>query len=407
MKNLILKIAKIGNDRESADKPELYNVEFFNDYFDENESLKHDELDMMDGEFTRRELLTRYLLLNAVLDQGPDIPGVRLLLQLTTNQLYNNDIRIFHNPLDFFKYLPHVIEIIRKMHDRVRDIRAQKWARDNKSKASKYNLMFAQSMRGLISINQVLDYSLHRWGVPLCVPYMLMNTQKQEKKQTTLLEEDNNHALYQPLVKYIENFKSAENASQQLKENKIYGLGSAIGNKACHLMMKWYIHTFKLVTKSEPGWSKWAYEVPFDSNIGRVLFRSGILLKLQDIEKYSQWDVIQENNGKKGNHYIRVTNIRSKKAKDEINKKFKDKNIKIVKDYLQTKIRPRKIEIQHIANIILLGSDYGVGDFDDGLIYIGREFCHNHAKPKCEDCPISQYCYSFQHQPDLIKKYNT
>ncbi len=42
--------------------------------------------------------MTRYLLVNAVLDQGPDMMGVRELLKRVTTGLYRREIRIFHHP---------------------------------------------------------------------------------------------------------------------------------------------------------------------------------------------------------------------------------------------------------------------------------------------------------------------
>ena len=170
-------------------------------------------------------------------------------------------------------------------------------------------MFFAQSPRGIVSINQVLDYGLHRWGVPLCVPLLI--EKDLGKKEST-----------QPLVDYIESFISSEIASREIKNHKRYGLGSAIGDKASHLFIKLYIHTFNLsIKKKEEGWSKWSYEAPFDSNTGRVLFRTGFFLSLADINDYKKRNVIQKGKGKGGTYYIRVTNIRGKKIQREIDDK--------------------------------------------------------------------------------------
>jgi len=100
---LILRIAGIG--RKNPSKPVLKNINVFEHYFDIQNKLKYDELSKLDGSLTRRELIVRFLLLNAVLDQGPDLEGVRKLLINVVNELYKKEIRILHRPLDFFKEL--------------------------------------------------------------------------------------------------------------------------------------------------------------------------------------------------------------------------------------------------------------------------------------------------------------
>ena len=396
VKELVFKIAEIGNNLNIIDAPFLRDIEPFKHFFDKNGNLKLDELDMIDGAWTRREVLARYLLLNVVLDQGPDIPGVRELLKNVTNALYRKEIRIFHKPLDFFRELNISVDEILNKHNSIKKIRSKIWAKMNNANPSKYNLFFAQSPRGIVPINQVLDYGLHRWGVPLCVPLLL---------EKDISEED----CTQPLIEHLESFASSETASKEIKNHERYGLGSAIGDKACHLFIKWYIHTSNLSTKKEKGWSKWSYEVPFDSNAGRVLFRTGFFLNLADLNDYEEWDVIQKNKGKGGTHYIRVTNIRGKKVQIDINDETINENYKdVVLNHLKIRKRkPTTFEIQQLPNAILLSSEFGIGDFDDGLIYIGTKFCFNHEKPKCDKCPLNKICKGFNENKSLINDYRT
>lgn len=163
-KMLLLEISKIG--RQNVTVPSLQNLFPFEHYFNSEGELKKDELDKIDGLWTRREILTRYLLLSAVLDQGPDLEGVRQLLKEVVNSLYKKEIRIFHKPLDFFKELSISIDEILDKHVSINKIRANIWAKENKSKPNKYNLFTDRT-------NQVLGYAVYRWGVPLCVPYLL------------------------------------------------------------------------------------------------------------------------------------------------------------------------------------------------------------------------------------------
>jgi hypothetical protein len=388
-KYLITEIARIG--REHFIKPPAQDMFPFRHYFNEYGNLIKSALDNNDGLWTRREIITRYLLVSAVLDQGPDLEGVRLLFKDVINALYSKEIRIFHKPLDFFKELGISIDEILEKHNGVKKIRADTWARENKSNPGKYNLFTDRT-------NQVLGYAIYRWGVVLCVPFLLEKDLQKNGRESS-----------EPLVAYIEDWDSAEIMSQQIKDNKRYGLGKAIGDKAGHLFAKWYIHTFELVKKNDSSFGPLSYELPFDSNAGRVLFRTGFLLNWADLSDYKNWDVIQEGKGKSGKHYIRVTNIRGRKS-DRFSdlKDFIDSYELICVEYLKVKKRrPSKVEIQQIPNILLLNTNYGIGDLDDGLMYIGTNYCFNHDEPKCFQCPVKNLCLGYTNRNELITNYKT
>ena len=388
-KNLLLEISKIG--REHTAIPLLKGIFPFEHYLDNQGNLKIDELNRIDGLWTRREILSRYLLVSAVLDQGPDLEGVRMLFKKVVNSLYEKEIRIFHRPLDFFRELGISIDEILEKHNSIKTIRAEKWTKENRSNPNKYNLFTDRT-------NQVLGYAIYRWGVPLCVPYLLEKDSQKRNKETN-----------EPLVEYIENWDSAEIMSQQIKDNERYGLGKAIGDKAGHLFAKMYIHTFKIAKRKDNAFGPLSYELPFDSNAGRVLFRTGFLLNFAKLSEYKNWNVIQEGMGKGGKNYIRVTNIRGKKSN------ILSKSKKIMEDYKTIcteylKIRKRKpssIEIQHVPNVLLLGTGYGIGDLDDRLVYIGTNYCYNHDRPKCEECPVRTLCMGYNERKKLISNYRT
>ena len=387
-KDLLLEISKIG--RRNAAVPLLHALFPFKHYFDNNGNLKINELNEIDGLWTRREILSRYLLVSAVLDQGPDLEGVRILLKEVVNSLYKKEIRIFHKPLDFFKELGISIDEILEKHASIKKIRADDWAKENKSNPNKYNLFTDRT-------NQVLGYAVYRWGVPLCVPYLLEKDFQKSKKEST-----------EPLVEYIESWDSAEIMSQQIKDNERYGLGKAIGDKAGHLFAKLYIHTFEIAKREDIPFGPLSYELPFDSNAGRVLFRTGFLLNCAELSDYEKWEVIQKGRGKGGEDYIRVTNIRGKKSNVlSTSKEMIDAYETICIKYLKVrKRRPSTIEIQQVPNTLLLGTEYGIGDLDDGLIYIGTNYCYNHDKPKCKECPIRNFCLGYNKE-SLILRYRT
>ncbi len=388
IQNLLEEVARIGKEHPSV--PPLRQVEPFDHFFRDGGTLDESNLDRRDGACTRREVLSRFLLLNAVLDQGPDITGVRQLLVDVTNELYRREVRFLHRPLAFFEDLGIGIEQILEKHSSVSAVRAEIWARENLSKASRYNLFMDNS-------RQVLSYAVFRWGVPLALPLLLEREAEGEHKSTALLD-------------YLERWESAERMSEQLKDNPRYGLGKAIGDKACHLLAKWLVATWHLSRRSGPSWGPFSFEVPYDSNAGRVLWRTGYFLAWATEEAYRRAGVIQPGKGKGGKHYLRVTNIRGLPVARALPQDLRKAYDEVVINHLRTHKRPpRQVEVHRIQHAILLlsSSGLGVAELDDGLIHIGTRYCKNHEQPACSECPIGHLCEGHARRPVLIADYRT
>jgi hypothetical protein len=384
---LLTKIAEAGTTH--PDPPLVFDLFPFKHYFDGNGNLIRSNLSDNDGLWTRREILTRFLYLQAVLDQGPDIKGIRQFTRNVVNNLYEKEIRLLHKPLDFFREVGISVDELLNNHNKVKALRADDWARENQSTPGKYNLFMDNT-------KQVLGYAVYRWGVPLAVPY--------------LLEKDlHGKNSDEPLVDYLESYESSEVMSQQMKDHERYGLGKAIGDKAAHLFAKWYVHSFSLNKRTDTAWGKLSYELPFDSNAGRVLFRTGFLLELVPLQELEKMEVIQRGAGKGGKHYIRVTNLRGKKTDkisiaSPVGQLYKD----ITTQHLKVrKLAPKTVEIQQSLNAFLKDTQYGIGHLDDGIIYIGTTFCRNHETPKCSKCPINNLCLGHNERQNLINDYRT
>jgi hypothetical protein len=247
---------------------------------------------------------------------------------------------------------------------------------------------------------QAMNYAVFRWGVPLALPLLLaQDCSEEERKPSVLLD-------------YLESWDSAEKMSQQLKDHERYGLGKAIGDKACHLFAKWMCSSFELSRRRELSWGKFSFEVPYDSNAGRVLWRTGYLLKWASLDEYNRKGVIRYGAGKGGKHYIRVTNIRGMKTTTMLPLHIRELYSEIAMNHLKTHNRPpRTVELQRIQHAYLLAiygkSNLGVANFDDGLIHIGTSFCFNHNKPLCEQCPINTLCEGHQSNKRLIEDFRT
>jgi hypothetical protein len=385
--DLIQKIAEIGQEHPSS--PQLAEIEIFANFFLPNGRLDDRSLDKTDGtNISRRELLTRFLLLNAVIDQGPDIVGVRKMLVNVTNEMYHYEIRFLHRPLAFFQEIGIAIDQILTQHQSIKALRAEAWAQENRSQPSRYNLFMDNS-------KQALNYAVFRWGVPLALP-LLLEKDLGKTKSTS------------PLLDYLETYPSAERMTTALKDHQRYGLGKAIGDKACHLFAKWMVSTFSITRRHDTSWGNYSFEVPYNSNAGRVLWRTGYLLHWASEEDYVKKQVIQKRQGKGGMDYLRVTNIRGMPTTLYLDADVKDAYCEISVKHLAThKKKPTKFEIQRLQHPFLLLQKQTVAAFDDGLNYIGTNFCFNHAQPKCKESPLKDLCEGHMSSPHLIQNYRT
>ena len=397
---LVLQIARIG--RAHPQRPPLHQVAPFRFYFGQNAELNREILDVRDGCCTPREVLTRFLLLMAVLDQGPDIPGLRQMLIQVTNHLYAREIRFLHRPANFFREIGIAVDQIIQSHESIKAIRAQEWAKENRSTPSRYNLFKYDRDQ-----TKALHYAVARWGVPLLLPLFL----ERDPLFPFEFPQQDNPTL---LLDYLEIWPSAEHMSNQIKAHDRYGLGKAIGDKATHLFTKWVVETFQLRRRNDKGWTPFSYEVPYDSNAGRVLWRAGYFLHWVDEEMLKEKKVIQPGEGKGGRHYLRVTNLRSIaiSLKDHDPERW-SLYLALSQEYFR-KGRPRKAHLQRLQHLFLLEhaqrhpeDALTVANFDDGLIYIGTRFCYNHERPRCSECPLNSLCLGYQQRPDLIQNYRT
>lgn len=388
---LVRVIAQTG--RKNPSYPPLGEIEPFAHFLTPDRALDRADIDKRDGSCTRREVLTRFLLLCAVIDQGPDLAGVRKLLVGVTNSLYQKEVRFLHTPIAFFKELGLAADEVLEKHQTVKALRSAIWAKENQANAERYNLFMDNS-------KQALSYIVFRWGVPLALPLLLERDCRVEDKKPTAL------------LGYLESWASAEEMSQQVKDNERYGLGKAIGDKACHLFAKWLVSSFRLTRREDTSWGGFSFEVPYDSNAGRVLWRTGYLLKWASEEDYVRAEVVQPGRGKQGLNYIRVTNIRGMPATQRLPPDILSRYADISVNHLRThKREPRKVEIQRIQHAYLLddfaNGGLGVADFDEGLICVGTNYCFNHGKPLCEKCPLNELCHGYRSDSSLITAYRT
>lgn len=311
-----------------------------------------------------REVIARYLYLNAVLDQGRDSVGVHLLLSRVTNRLYE-ELRLpyLDEPLLFFSNLTRIIPVVEEEHAR--------------TKAERGPLFPHITNYSLYDQFRVTPWVAFRWGAPLG------NVLRFGQERGGLLG-------------WLNAFPSGELAATAIKHHPLFGLGGAIGEKASRLFVKWVAFTAQLA----PAWTFNSYEVPLDANVGRVLMRTGYVfafLNQEDMRKGSPppW-TLQE--GGRVNLSAQSLNDRPLRRTEEIEEDLTS----LLERWGLSRSRSN-IRLMKTLNVILAqarGNEAPVGQLDDGFMAVGRDICFN-TDPGCDRCPLNDVCIASRQVPEL------
>lgn len=338
------------------------------------------------GGWASDEVKARFLYLNAVLDRGSDMVGTREFLRRVTNELYGMGISFLHHPERFLSNTYVAEQVIARAHEHVKKAR-QAWAEEFLDNPDTYNLMLVFGER----VTQILSHILVSWGLPLAI------IQKAIAKHGSLLQ-------------MLDSYRTAERMAEAIKSDREYGLGKAIGDKACHLLCKWLVDEQALLPLSadRPGWSKASYEVPVDSNVGRVLVMSGVAAAYCGEDQLEREGVIQREDG---SVYIRATNLRKCRVVgteplgdtdclQAVQRLFGSRQIKSI-----TLPRFLNAAIEEIS--IELSTEARVAHLDDGLLRIALTWCRNGDYRCSAGCPLRQACWAANENPEALKTYHT
>jgi hypothetical protein len=316
-----------------------------------------------------REPVARLLYLNAVLDQGPDSVGVAMLLVGVLRRLYiEHGIDIIRNPTEFFVHLADVIPLVEAVHAQVKEVRAPELPR-----LTNYSLYGDQY--------RVTPWVTWRWGSSLG------NVMRFATSVGGLLP-------------WLAQFPSGEAAAVAIKSDALYGLGGAIGEKASRLFVKWLLFT----TRIGPGWPPNTYEVPLDANVGRVLMRTGYIfafLDQEDMQRGNPRPWTEQPNGKV-NLSAQAMNDRPLRRLEPI-----ETDLRALLAAWGIGASRSHVRMMKTLNVILnqaRGGAAAVGALDDGLMEIGRKFCHN-EEPNCTECPMRNVCLANVAVPALKTRF--
>lgn len=353
-----------------------------------------DDIDPLDAKYQRflkggwapEEIKARFLYLNAVLDQGSDMVGTRELLRRVTNQLYSMGIDFLHHPEKLLSNTYVVEQVVLRAHDGVKSERAQ-WAKEFLDNPDTYNLLLVFGER----VTQVLSHIVISWGLPLAI------IQKATARHGSLLQ-------------MLDSYKTAEQMVAAIKFDRDFGLGKAIGDKACHLFCKWVVDEEGLLPlePGKPGWSRNSYEVPVDSNVGRVLVMSGVAAALCGEDELKNQKVLQPDAD--GRIYIRATNLRACRVKNTAPLTESDALACIRRLYasrLQTITLPKFLNVCVETIASASGQEARIAHLDSGLLKVALTWCRN-GDYRCEEgCPLKDECWACNEAPDALAKYHT
>jgi len=368
---LVSAIYQVGEEHRMA--WESPGVPLFWNLLDEYGKPRRESLDLANDGMTNRELLARYAYLLSVLEQGPDMTGIDIFFRRLTEALYASGIKFLHDPRLFFANLTAVVELVETIHKQVRKERS---AVTGIRAYSLYDARFAA---------RPIPFVCLRFGSPLLALERLQ-------------------ADGMGLLDWIRNWSCANDVVDMIKHNDRYGLGRAIGDKACRLFIKLVIHTLGLIEDSSPKWNSNSFEIPLDSNVGRVLMRTGIVLTALDLRTFTKKCCTEQANGR-----INLNSNKLREVRVEQNHPAFGVAIRKVREWYPSR---RSAKFPILLNALLDelarrdGAQRSIGTLDDAMMHIGTVFCLNSPREMdCNHCPLSSICYANNECPSLKEQY--
>jgi hypothetical protein len=213
---------------------------------------------------TFREVLLRWLITRAIVDQGSDIVGVEKWHSGLINDCYGVGIRLLHDPIRALVRYEEIVEIADRQRLEVTEMRAQQWADGSPGrKVGQYTPFNVDGMRG--------GKQAHWFVSARMLPGLLVG-----------------FLSGGGLTQHVFGNAMSETPSEmarRLKNDAVRGLGWSMGDKACDLFAKWAIGTFRLGEGLEIPWLPEDCPLPMDQRIGRVLLRTGFMDEFFDVSR--------------------------------------------------------------------------------------------------------------------------
>ena len=348
------------------------------------------ELDRTDSRtgISNREVLLRYVLSRAIVDQGSDIEGVEMWHSKLFERCYKDDIRVLHNISDFVSNYSKVLAMGVEVRDEVVVARAQVWADQKKSKTRSKNSYTPFNVDGQRGGKQT-----HWFMSARLFPALLLANSSDGG-----------------LSKLVFGKMASETPiqmSRRLRNDPVFGLGWCIGDKACDLFSKWAIGTFRLGTGITNAWDPADSPLPMDQRIGRLMIRFGFMDEFFGVSRMmekKQFGFNPDDNqsrpgGKSGDipdgrWFLRVMDFRrTAKVSDGL-----------LMNWLSEEWKSQggigkipKLGPQEVIGILCKSMNQELGTFmtpveiDDQLMGLGGTVCTDDS-PRCSACDLATTC---------------
>ena len=348
------------------------------------------ELDRTDEitSVSNREVMLRYVLSRAIVDQGSDIEGVEMWHSKLLEGCYRKGIRILHNPSEFVDNFAQILQMGVEIRDEVVLERAQIWADQKKSKTRKVNSYTLFNVDGQRGGKQAHWFMSARF-----FPAVLLA-----------------NAYYGGLSGLLFANMSNETPiemSRRLRNDPVYGLGWCIGDKACDLFSKWAIGTFRLCAGLKDEWDSSDAPLPMDQRIGRLMIRFGFMDEFFGVSRMmekKQFGFNPDDNQLRpkvnsgeipdGRWFLQVMEFRRKAnvgkglAHDWLSQEWKSQG---------GVGKVPKFGPQEVIGVLCksLSSHSGVSftpvEIDDQLMGLGGTVCTDDS-PNCSECNLKSVC---------------
>jgi len=355
--------------------------------------IELDRTDAVSG-ISNREVLLRYVLSRAIVDQGSDIDGVEMWHSKLLARCYERGIRVLHSPADYVSNYSEVLSIGVEVRDEVVAARAQVWASQKKSRyASWYTPFNVDGQRG--------GKQAHWFMSARLFPALLLAQAQQGGLSKTVFGDI---AKETPLT-----------MSRRLRNDPMYGLGYCIGDKACDLFSKWAIGTYRLGSGIDQSWDPADSPLPMDQRIGRLMIRFGFMDEFFGVSRMMSAKTFGFNpeDGQTrpvpssglipyGRWFLRVMDFR--------------RNAKVRKGPAMSWLNAEWLSLGGIGNVPKFGPQEVIGvlcksmnrglgisitpvEIDDQLMRLGGTYCTDND-PDCSSCDLASTC---QANTDLTK----
>lgn len=330
---------------------------------------------------TNRELLLRYLLSRAIIDQGADVVGVEMRHTAILEAAYGSSppLLLLHEPGALSARYPYLPEAAARAEAEVTRVRAPIWAARS-----------ARRQRGTYTPYNAPAGRYSHWFLAARFYPALLLALAVEGGLTEIV-----FCLGGRDERPIE-------MARRLRNDVSYGLGYCLGDKAADLFPKWVVGTFRLTPAHTKLWVPADTVIPMDQRIGRLIMRTGLMDEFFGVARLLDKPMVDyRGTGTRANgqglvaapHYLTVRDFRRRArvpaghARAWLNAAWHEFHA----------ARPPAWDPQEVVSVLCrtlsghLGREFTPVHLDDAFMAAGELACSDEL-PTCTACPFGTAC---------------